>query len=69
LDVYVEEPLPSDDPLRSRPNVVLTPHNAGVTPEVTAEGLRRAVENVERFLAARSPADSIAGTPERTTRR
>jgi phosphoglycerate dehydrogenase-like enzyme len=51
LDVYAEEPLPSDDALRSLPNVVLTPHNAGVTPEVIAEGLRRAVQNVERFLA------------------
>jgi D-3-phosphoglycerate dehydrogenase len=51
LDVYAEEPLPSDDPVRSLPNVVLTPHNAGVTPEVIAEGLRRAVENVERWIA------------------
>jgi phosphoglycerate dehydrogenase-like enzyme len=30
--------------------VVLTPHNAGVTPEVIADGLRRAVQDVERFL-------------------
>lgn len=50
LDVFDEEPLPASDALRSLPNVVLTPHNAGVTPEVIAEGLRRAVENVQRFL-------------------
>lgn len=50
LDVFDEEPLPADHALRSLPNVVLTPHNAGVTPEVIAEGLRRAVENVRRFL-------------------
>ena len=60
LDVFHEEPLPNDDPLRSLPNVVLTPHNAGVTPEVIAEGLRRAVENVEQFLAA-APPDQRSG--------
>lgn len=29
LDVYHKEPLPEDSPLRSMPNVILTPHNAG----------------------------------------
>lgn len=28
LDVFEHEPLPADDPLRSMPNVVLTPHVA-----------------------------------------
>jgi phosphoglycerate dehydrogenase-like enzyme len=32
------------------PSVVLTPHNAGTTPEVIDVGLRRAVENVAGFL-------------------
>ncbi|HEY4217142.1 MAG TPA: hydroxyacid dehydrogenase [Gemmatimonadaceae bacterium] len=54
LDVFNEEPLPAGDTLLSLPNVVLTPHNAGVTPEVNAEGLRRAVENVWRFLESNS---------------
>ncbi len=31
LDVYDEEPLPADDPLRSTPNTVLTPHLGYVT--------------------------------------
>jgi D-3-phosphoglycerate dehydrogenase len=60
LDVFDEEPLPGGDALRSLPNVVLTPHNAGVTQEVIAEGLRRAVDNVRQFLesnSSRAPLD------------
>jgi phosphoglycerate dehydrogenase-like enzyme len=50
LDVYEQEPLPPRDPLTTLPNVVLTPHNAGLTPEATINGLMMAVENVESFL-------------------
>jgi D-3-phosphoglycerate dehydrogenase / 2-oxoglutarate reductase len=53
LDVYDQEPLPPGDPLTALPNVVLTPHNAGTTPEATIYGLMMVVENVEAFLAGR----------------
>jgi phosphoglycerate dehydrogenase-like enzyme len=53
LDVYEQEPLPPGDPITTLPNVVLTPHNAGMTPEATINGLMMAVENVEAFLAGR----------------
>ena len=52
LDVFHEEPIPAGDPILELPNVVLTPHNAGTTPEVIEAGLERAVENIERFLRA-----------------
>ena len=33
LDVYEEEPLPQESPLRSYGNVLLAPHNANSSPE------------------------------------
>jgi lactate dehydrogenase-like 2-hydroxyacid dehydrogenase len=41
--------------------VVLTPHNAGPTPEVVEVGLRQAVANVREFLARREHADRWKG--------
>jgi len=53
LDVFHDEPLPPDDPLLGFDHVILTPHNAGMTPEVIEAGLQLAVENIERFLRGR----------------
>jgi D-3-phosphoglycerate dehydrogenase len=51
LDVFEQEPLPAENPIAELPNVVLTPHNAGTTPEATITGLLMAAENVATFLA------------------
>jgi phosphoglycerate dehydrogenase-like enzyme len=53
LDVFEHEPLRRDSPLHSLPNVVLTPHAAGITPETTEAGLALAIDNVFAFLAGR----------------
>src|SRR5690349_4625954 len=59
LDVFHDEPLPAGDSLLGFPNAVLSPHNAGQTPEVRRDGLLRAVENVEQFLAGK-PVNVVA---------
>ena len=53
LDVFDQEPLPAGDILTTLPNVVMTPHNAGMTPEAVINGLMMTVENVEAFLSGR----------------
>ena len=58
LDVFHEEPLKPDDPVLALANVVLSPHNAGQTPEVIRDGLLRAVANVENFLKG-APTDVV----------
>ena len=51
LDVFHDEPIKPGDPLLGLPNTVLSPHNAGQTPEVRRDGLLLAVKNIENFLA------------------
>jgi phosphoglycerate dehydrogenase-like enzyme len=53
LDVFHDEPVKSDDPLLLSTNTVLSPHNAGQTPEVRRDGLLCAIENIEKFLSGR----------------
>jgi phosphoglycerate dehydrogenase-like enzyme len=50
LDVYDEEPLPIDHPLRSLDNTVLVPHAAGLTEDGLSVMYGGAVENILAFL-------------------
>jgi len=50
FDVYDKEPLPIDHPLRSAPNVILTPHIGYVTDENYRSSYPQIVENVVGFL-------------------
>ena len=52
LDVFATEPLPPQHPFTQLPNVVLTPHCAGITPEALEAGLQMAVDNIWHFLVA-----------------
>jgi D-3-phosphoglycerate dehydrogenase len=62
LDVFDVEPVPPGDPLLDLPNVILTPHCAGMVPEAMLAGLEAAVDNVKNFLAGR-PAAYVVPPP------
>ena len=51
LDVFVEEPLPTGNPLWDLPNVIVTPHSAGGTSKVaTQRAADIFTENLGRFV-------------------
>lgn len=51
FDVVDEEPLPADDPLRTTPGLLLTPHIGYVTEAVYRRFYGEAVEDILAFLA------------------
>jgi phosphoglycerate dehydrogenase-like enzyme len=53
LDVYDDEPLPHDHPLRDLPNTVITPHLGYVTEEGYRIFYGQALEDVKAWLAGR----------------
>jgi D-3-phosphoglycerate dehydrogenase / 2-oxoglutarate reductase len=55
LDVLEHEPLAPDDPLLSRPDVIVTPHAAFYSEESVAELQRKAAVQVVEALAGRVP--------------
>lgn len=59
IDVFSPEPPPSDHPLLKLPNVILTPHGAGVTQEAQQRIAQGVIQNVLRFLEGRPLADVV----------
>jgi phosphoglycerate dehydrogenase-like enzyme len=56
LDVTAEEPLPEDSPLWTTPNLLITPHISGNSPESWEAAVTFLCANLDLYLA---------GTPER----
>lgn len=50
LDVFEREPLPTDSPLWTMPNVIVTPHVAGYLSDYTSRALELFSDNLQRFL-------------------
>jgi D-3-phosphoglycerate dehydrogenase len=53
LDVYDQEPPSPTDPLLSLSNVILSPHNSGMTPEAIEKGNEMLVANVIGYFQGR----------------
>jgi phosphoglycerate dehydrogenase-like enzyme len=50
LDVFEQEPLPPDHPLWKLPNVIITPHIAGISNQYDQRAVALFNENLQRYL-------------------
>ncbi len=55
LDVFEKEPVATESPLLSLPNILVSPHTAGWSPTFIAESGRKQAENVLYVLTGRKP--------------
>ena len=49
LDVFCEEPLPTDSPLWDAPNLLITPHHAATSPRYMERALQVFIENLKVY--------------------
>ena len=62
LDVFAVEPLPMDSPLRSAPNLMLTPHAAWYSDVAVAQLQGLVADEITRALTGQQPRRPIPGT-------
>ncbi len=60
IDVYEVEPLPADSPLCKVDNLVLTTHHAGSSLDSYQYGQKLIIQEIERVLDGRPPANRVA---------
>ena len=61
LDVFEQEPTPSDNPLRRMENVFFSPHVGGATLEAEARVLEVVRDNLTRVLDGDEPSNVVNG--------
>ncbi|MDY3559151.1 phosphoglycerate dehydrogenase [Gemmata sp. JC673] len=67
LDVFEDEPTPADNPLRALPNVVLTPHAAGVDTQSLEDMARSAAEAIVSLRRGEWPTEKVVNPAVRAT--
>ncbi|OZI34904.1 hypothetical protein CAL29_15735 [Bordetella genomosp. 10] len=65
LDVFEDEPLPSDSALRAAPNLILTPHAAWYSDAAIVRLQELAAADIGRILAGQGPRCPVPGSPLR----
>ena len=66
LDVFPAEPVPTDEPLLSLPNVIVSPHAAALTKEASQKMSTEACRQVIEYFEGRTPPFVYRHKPERS---
>jgi phosphoglycerate dehydrogenase-like enzyme len=69
LDVFSTEPLPAGSPLRTAPNVLLSPHAAGSTGQAAMRIIAQSTANLQRALDGAPVVDVVNGVDPHVRRR
>lgn len=69
LDVFAEEPLPADSPLRTLDRVILSPHSSANTPQTRARLLTALHENLSRIVSGQPALWVVNGISPTVVRR
>jgi phosphoglycerate dehydrogenase-like enzyme len=69
VDAFAVEPLPEDSPLRSAPNLLLSPHAAGSTGQAAMRILGQTTANLQRVLDGQPVVDVVNGVDPLARRR
>jgi phosphoglycerate dehydrogenase-like enzyme len=71
FDVYEQEPLPADSPLRDAPadRLLLSPHVAGSTQQSSGRLIQGVVANMRRAVSGEAVLDVVNGVPAQVQRR
>lgn len=62
LDVFEQEPLPMESPLRDAPNLILSPHAAWYSSTAIERLQKYVAEDIDRFLSDQGPRCPVPGS-------
>ena len=59
LDVFEEPPIQKDNPLLKFDNVIISPHNGGMSPKSVKKSFEMSLEEMTRIASGKAPQNKV----------